>query len=265
MTVDQGPGGHKERGALVGMGVSLMLNLLLFALAPLFLDQDVRTDRPVPESLDLRIPLRSKPLPEPETQPDPEPPVPLELLLTQPELPAPAEPPALKPPDLAASEAPPPVLMEAEPARAPSPKPAPAAPLPARPAKKAAVTVPVSGRSKGGASQAAPVAEAPKETGEGRRRYAMDQVDTVPSVVGQPRPDYPYRARRRNIEGWVKVRFLVDRDGRVHDLTILSSSPMDVFDAAVRQAVPRWRFKPGNRSGRPVDVWVETTIRFKLD
>ncbi|WP_373497926.1 energy transducer TonB, partial [Desulfococcus sp.] len=110
----------------------------------------------------------------------------------------------------------------------------------------------------------APPAAAPVETGGGRG-YAMDQVDTVPSVVGQPRPAYPYRARRRNIEGWVKIRFLVDRNGRVHDLTILSSSPKDVFDAAVREAVPRWRFRAGIKSGRPVDVWVETTIQFKLD
>lgn len=257
----QAMAGHRGREVLAGIGIALMLNLLLFALAPLFLDQDVRTDRPGPEPLDLRIPLRSKPPPEPEL----EPPVPLEVLLTPPELPAPAEPPALDPPDLSASEAPPPVLMEAEPAKAPPPKPAPAAPLPARTAKKPAVTVPVSGRSTGVTSHAAPAAVASRETGEGRRRYAMDQVDTVPSVVGQPRPDYPYRARRRNIEGWVKVRFLVDRDGRVHELTILSSSPRDVFDAAVKEAVPRWRFKPGIRSGRPVDVWVETTIQFKLD
>jgi protein TonB len=93
----------------------------------------------------------------------------------------------------------------------------------------------------------------------------MDQVDTVPAVVGQTRPAYPYRARRRNIEGWVRIRFLVDQRGRVNDLNVLESSPEGVFEGAVRDAVLRWRFRPGIRAGRSVDVWVETTIQFELD
>jgi len=257
VTSKPGTGG---REVLVGIGFSLMLNLIIFALAPLLLDQDVRTDRPVPETLDLRIPLRSKSTPGPETQPAPEPPEPPEFLLTPPEIPAPAESSVLAPPDLATAEAPPPVLLETAPVKVSAPR-----PLPAGPAKKAAVAVPVSGRSTNDASPTVPGADSPRETGDAMRGYAMDQVDTIPAVMGQPRPDYPYRARRRNIEGWVKVRFLVDREGRVHDLTILSSSPRNVFDAAVREAIPRWRFNPGIRSGRPVDVWVETTIQFKLD
>ena len=34
---------------------------------------------------------------------------------------------------------------------------------------------------------------------------------------------------------------------------------------AVRQTVPRWKFKPGHIAGEPVTSWVVTNVRFTLD
>jgi protein TonB len=253
-------GKRRHRHVFIGTCLALMVNLGLFALAPLLLDQDVRTDPHLRETVDLRMLVRSKPSPEPENKPEMEEMVTPALTVAPPELaPEMPGPPAVTPPELAMpQEDPPPMFMDLAPPKALPPKPVTADPLPARPTKAAAVPVPAANRSAAGET-------APVDTGGPGRGYSTDQVDVVPSVMGQPRPAYPYRARRRNIEGWVKIRFLVDQDGRVHDLTILAASPGGIFDAAVRNAVQRWRFRPGKKAGRPVDVWVETTIQFELD
>ena len=67
------------------------------------------------------------------------------------------------------------------------------------------------------------------------------------------------------IQGWVKVRFLVDKDGRVQHLKILKESPAGVFYKTVMKTLPRWRFRPAKKGGEPVDVWVEQTIKFKME
>jgi protein TonB len=96
-------------------------------------------------------------------------------------------------------------------------------------------------------------------------RFTLGQVDQPPMVTAQIPPPYPFLARRRGIEGWVRVRFLVDRQGQVRELTIVKAQPPGVFEDTVRRTLPRWRFRPGVKDGRPVDTWVETVIRFKLE
>jgi protein TonB len=99
----------------------------------------------------------------------------------------------------------------------------------------------------------------------GPARYEMGQVDRAPMVASQLPPPYPYMARRRGIEGAVKVRFLVDEHGRVQHLEIIKAQPPGVFEETVLRTLPRWRFQPGRKEGQAVATWVETTIRFKLE
>lgn len=87
------------------------------------------------------------------------------------------------------------------------------------------------------------------------------------------RPDNPPGPRparisnhrqKRGIEGWVKVKFLVNESGRVDSVDVLDCSPEKIFDDAVVACVSSWRFEPGTVDGTPVNVWAETTIRFEL-
>ena len=95
--------------------------------------------------------------------------------------------------------------------------------------------------------------------------FEAHEVDRQPLPVSCPQPKYPYRLRRRGIEGVVNVRFLVNRDGHPRHVSILNANPKGFFENSVLQIVPKWRFKPGLNSGRAVDVWVEETIRFSLE
>lgn len=95
----------------------------------------------------------------------------------------------------------------------------------------------------------------------------MDQnaVDTIPVPRFKKQPRYPYRAKRMGTQGKVKLRFLVDKDGNVSDITILASDPPGVFDESVINAVSSWKYAPGELMGRRVATFVTTSVVFALE
>jgi len=94
--------------------------------------------------------------------------------------------------------------------------------------------------------------------------YDIGEIDSGLMPLAKAPPLYPMRARRRGIEGWVTVRFVVNEQGRVENINITAAEPETIFDQSVRQCVSGWRFTAGNVAGIPVKTRVETTIRFEL-
>jgi protein TonB len=94
--------------------------------------------------------------------------------------------------------------------------------------------------------------------------YDQSEVDQVPAATVKIPPEYPYRARKLQITGEVRVKFLVDVGGQVRDIRIVGANPPDVFDDSVINAISTWRFTPGLRRGKPVVTRVTTTIVFEL-
>ncbi|HDS16125.1 MAG TPA: energy transducer TonB [Proteobacteria bacterium] len=94
--------------------------------------------------------------------------------------------------------------------------------------------------------------------------YRFDEVDRQPLSTARMEPIYPFLARRRGIEGSVKIRFLVTRQGLVEGLEIIAAEPPGYFEKAVQETVANWRFEPGLVNGAKVRTMVETTIVFKL-
>ena len=95
--------------------------------------------------------------------------------------------------------------------------------------------------------------------------FNSGDLDQAPQKIMQTEPVYPYKARQRNIEGYVKVKMLVRADGTVGEVSVLDAQPKGLFDSAALKAVPSWRFKPGVIDGQAVPSWVVTTIRFTLN
>lgn len=118
-----------------------------------------------------------------------------------------------------------------------------------------------------GVAVSAPPQAGPPETAATTLQavYGLEEVDQAPQAMAKPRPVYPYRARRLNLEGEVDVKFLVDHDGRVSRISILRATPPNLFEQSVLQALEAWRFAPGKVDGRPVNTWVTTTIVFRMD
>lgn len=97
-----------------------------------------------------------------------------------------------------------------------------------------------------------------------RGSYEQGEVDQLPLAIFKLKPPYPFHARRLNISGSVRVKFLVDNRGRVSNITILKSSPQGMFDNSVLKTLPSWKFTPGEIKGNKVATWVVTTIEFNL-
>jgi len=95
--------------------------------------------------------------------------------------------------------------------------------------------------------------------------YEIGELDNGLTPLSTIAPDYPFRAKRRGIEGAVTVEFLVSPQGTVHEVTILDATPEKVFDRAVENALRLWRFQPPTVEGVPVAARARTTIRFKLE
>ncbi|MBK7673111.1 MAG: TonB family protein [bacterium] len=90
-------------------------------------------------------------------------------------------------------------------------------------------------------------------------------LDQAPVAMVQVPPEYPFKAREQNVEGYVAVKFLVRPDGSVGNVNILKAQPAGVFDDAVRRALVRWKFQPGRLGNDAVAAWVTTTLRFDLN
>jgi len=77
-------------------------------------------------------------------------------------------------------------------------------------------------------------------------------------------PEYPLRARATDTSGWVDLAFDVEADGSVTHVTVLGSDPKNIFDEAAVAAVRRWRYRPVQRDGLPVEQRAQLRIRFTL-
>lgn len=95
--------------------------------------------------------------------------------------------------------------------------------------------------------------------------FSAAHLDSPLRAIVRIPPIYPMGAKRRGVEGWVKVRFVVDTEGKVGSIDIIAADPAGVFEQSVRRCVSGWKFSPGTIEGMLVHAWVETVIRFKLE
>ena len=94
---------------------------------------------------------------------------------------------------------------------------------------------------------------------------AATQLDSGFVPLSRQPPEYPYKAARRGLEGWVRVAFDVNASGNVENIEVVESDPPGVFDIAATRAVSRWRFKPRIIDGQAVSGKASQVVEFKLD
>ncbi len=79
-----------------------------------------------------------------------------------------------------------------------------------------------------------------------------------------PKPIYPFVARKNGYQGRVILRVDVLPDGTAASVELTSSSGYDSLDAAAVRSVRQWRFVPARRNGVPVAAAVAVPVLFKL-
>ena len=99
------------------------------------------------------------------------------------------------------------------------------------------------------------------------RYVAASQVNELPSVASRPdtlRPFYPDVAKQRGVQGDVVLRLLVDADGSLAKVDIVSE-PGEGLGAAGTRAIRQFRFRPGKVNGQPVATTITYVLHFVLD
>jgi len=89
----------------------------------------------------------------------------------------------------------------------------------------------------------------------------VDQ-EAIPQLT--PPPQYPPRARELAIEGMVIVEFIVGADGTITDIEKITA-PHPSFKKTVRQTLMKWKFKPAQNNGIPVNQRMRLPLEFSLD
>lgn len=75
-------------------------------------------------------------------------------------------------------------------------------------------------------------------------------------------PVYPPLARQARIQGTVNLNVVVDQDGNVQDISLISGHPM-LVPAAI-EAVKQWKYQPYLVNGVPLNVETQVQVNFSL-
>lgn len=96
--------------------------------------------------------------------------------------------------------------------------------------------------------------------------FNESDLDTRPVELSGAKPVYPLRARRMRVEGTVTVRFVLTKEGKIQDISIVKADPEGYFEEATLQVVrSAWRFSTGIKGGQPTDTVLVRDIRFKIE
>ena len=86
---------------------------------------------------------------------------------------------------------------------------------------------------------------------------------SAPTVLYRIEPNYSEDARRARYQGSVVLSAIVRKDGSIQILKVLRGLGLGLDENAV-EALKKWKFRPGTRSGEPVDVALNIEINFAL-
>lgn len=86
---------------------------------------------------------------------------------------------------------------------------------------------------------------------------------TAPRPIFTPDPEYPRAARDAHQQGMVRVMCIIGTDGLVRNARVVRSLGPE-FDENSIEALRRWKFEPGLKDGKPIDVKISIEIEFSL-
>lgn len=95
--------------------------------------------------------------------------------------------------------------------------------------------------------------------------YEARQLDVQPRAIARIEPRYPPEARRRGIEGSVKLEMRIDEYGVVREVEVTEGDPPGVFDESALAAFRQGRFQPARKDGRPVRALITIRVRYELN
>jgi TonB family protein len=98
-----------------------------------------------------------------------------------------------------------------------------------------------------------------------RTAIQADSPLTAPSASTKVDPRYPPDVVRDKVEGVVVLFAIIRKTGSVDPNSIKIVRKLDPrLDLSATEALLRWKFKPSQKNGQPVDIQAEITIPFNF-
>ncbi|HKM49393.1 MAG TPA: TonB family protein [Terriglobales bacterium] len=82
-------------------------------------------------------------------------------------------------------------------------------------------------------------------------------------LIKRVQPKYPPAALATHTQGAVQIDAIINKEGNVTNLKVLSGDP--VLAKAAVDAVRQWRYKPYYLDGEPVEIETQITVNFKAN
>lgn len=101
--------------------------------------------------------------------------------------------------------------------------------------------------------------------GEGMGKiFDIKDLDRVPTPIAQVGPVVPQAVKQDGVPVKVVVGFVVDANGVVMHTEVVSTTDYRMNDAAMT-AVSKWKFRPGMKGGRRVNVRMQQPFNIQID
>jgi TonB family protein len=89
------------------------------------------------------------------------------------------------------------------------------------------------------------------------------EVDARVMITAKPRPSYTKEARRNGVQGFVTLRVLFSRAGKIARVRVLKGLRAGLTENGIRAAC-KMEFKPAMKDGQPVGQWLTVEYVFRL-
>jgi TonB family protein len=93
--------------------------------------------------------------------------------------------------------------------------------------------------------------------------YRIGRGVSAPKILTRVEPEFTAEARQAGYQGIVLMELVVTAEGLPGQVKILSPLGFGLDEAAVN-AVNKWRFKPGEKDGKPVPTQATIEVSFRL-
>jgi periplasmic protein TonB len=93
--------------------------------------------------------------------------------------------------------------------------------------------------------------------------YRIGGGVSPPSILYKVEPEYSEEARKAKFQGTVTLSVVVDEKGNPRDIKITRPLGLGLDQKAI-EAVEKWKFSPGKKDGKPVPVYAQIEVNFRL-
>jgi protein TonB len=94
--------------------------------------------------------------------------------------------------------------------------------------------------------------------------FKTAELDQMPEGRKLPGPRYPLAWSQARVNGEVQMAFIINAQGYTEQVQVVTATD-EAFGDAAKEAVAKWRFKPGRKNGKPVAVAMVQKVEFKLE